>query len=70
MAITTPRTALDWEYSPAPEATDHIRLKERYELFVDGAWRPPEAAALTQGGCLALRWSNWSKAVQTTRKVG
>ncbi len=43
MAATTPRTALDWEYSPAPEATDHLQLKERYELFVDGAWRPPEA---------------------------
>ena len=43
MAATTPRTALEWEYSPAPEATDHLQLKERYELFVDGAWRPPEA---------------------------
>ena len=39
MATTTPRTALDWEYSPAPEATDHIRLRDRYELFVDGDWR-------------------------------
>src|SRR3954452_1778242 len=43
MAATTPRTALAWEYSPAPEATDHIRLRERYELFVDGAWRAPQA---------------------------
>ena len=45
MAATTPRTALAWEYSPAPEATDHIRLRDRYELFVDGAWRPPESGA-------------------------
>src|ERR1044071_4241505 len=41
MAATTPRTALEWEYSPAPEATDHIRLRERYGLFVDGGWRAP-----------------------------
>src|SRR5215218_246461 len=43
--MTATRTALAWEYSPAPEATDHIRLQDRYELFVDGAWRPPEAEA-------------------------
>ena len=45
MAITTPRTALDWEYSPAPEATDHIKLRDRYDLFVDGDWRAPESGA-------------------------
>jgi len=43
MTATPTRTALAWEYSPAPEATDHLRLAERYELFVDGAWRPPES---------------------------
>jgi aldehyde dehydrogenase (NAD+) len=37
-----PRTALRWDYSPAPEATDHLRLRDRYDLFVDGEWRPPE----------------------------
>ena len=37
MTASPTRTALAWEYSPAPEATDHIRLKDRYELFVDGA---------------------------------
>src|ERR671923_2477131 len=44
MTASPTRTALAWEYSPAPESTDHVRLAERYELFVDGAWRPPEAA--------------------------
>ena len=31
----------DWGYAPAPESTDHIRLKERYGLFIDGKFTPP-----------------------------
>ena len=30
-------------YAPAPEATDHLRLRDRYELFIDGQFRPPAA---------------------------
>tara|TARA_Y100000294_G_scaffold99640_1_gene92590 strand:+ start:1678 stop:3144 length:1467 start_codon:yes stop_codon:yes gene_type:complete len=26
----------NWSYSPAPESTDHIELKDRYGLFIDG----------------------------------
>src|SRR4051794_1990358 len=37
-----PRTRLAWDYAPAPEATDHLRLRERYDLFVDGRFVPPE----------------------------
>ena len=37
--MTATRTALAWEYSPAPEATDHIRLRDRYGLFIGGEWR-------------------------------
>jgi aldehyde dehydrogenase (NAD+) len=36
-----PRTALHWDYAPAPEATDHLRLAERYELFIDGSFVAP-----------------------------
>jgi aldehyde dehydrogenase (NAD+) len=35
------RTSIVWDYSPAPEATDHVRLKDRYGLFVDGEFRDP-----------------------------
>ena len=40
MTIET-RTSIVWDYAPAPESTDHIRLKDRYGLFVDGEFRDP-----------------------------
>jgi aldehyde dehydrogenase (NAD+) len=30
-----------WDYAPAPEATDHVQIEPRYELFIDGRWQPP-----------------------------
>ena len=33
----------DWAYSPAPESTDHIQLKDRYGLFIDGNFTPSKA---------------------------
>ena len=32
-AVTSP---LEWEYAPAPESRDVVRLQERYGLFVGG----------------------------------
>ena len=29
-----------WDYSPAPESTDHIQLKDQYDLFIDGEFIP------------------------------
>ncbi|MDX1385679.1 MAG: aldehyde dehydrogenase family protein, partial [Thermoanaerobaculia bacterium] len=34
-----------WRYAPAPESTDPIRLKDRYELFIDGRWTPPASGS-------------------------
>ena len=44
---TADRAALDfgkaWEYAPAPEATDHVRIAPRYELFIGGKWVAPQS---------------------------
>ena len=31
----------DWQYAPAPESRDHVKLKEKYDLFIGGKWVPP-----------------------------
>ncbi len=36
MTETTISKGTDWGYAPAPESTDHIRLKDRYGLFIGG----------------------------------
>ena len=32
--------AQTWDYSPAPESTDHIQLKDQYDLFINGEFVP------------------------------
>jgi aldehyde dehydrogenase (NAD+) len=32
-----------WEYAPAPESTDHIRIRDSYGLFINGEFVEPEA---------------------------
>ncbi len=31
----------DWKYAPAPESTDHIKLKKKYDLFINGKFVAP-----------------------------
>jgi aldehyde dehydrogenase (NAD+) len=35
------RSPVRWEYAPAPESTDHVRLRDRYGLFIGGAFVDP-----------------------------
>jgi aldehyde dehydrogenase (NAD+) len=44
MATPENKLAFDdgWQYSPAPESTDHIKVKKRYGLFIDGEFVAPE----------------------------
>lgn len=32
----------DWEYSEAPESTDHVSIADKYGLFIDGEFVEPE----------------------------
>ena len=32
----------DWSYSPALQSSDEVKLRERYELFINGEFRPTE----------------------------
>jgi len=32
-----------WDYAPAPESRDIVQVRERYGLFVDGAWVAPRS---------------------------
>ena len=32
-----------WEYAPAPETPDHVKIDERYELFIGGKWKKPHS---------------------------
>lgn len=32
-----------WDYAPAPESTDHIRIREQYELFIGGKFVEPRS---------------------------
>jgi aldehyde dehydrogenase (NAD+) len=45
MTAAPPRAAVRWDYAPAPESTDHLRLAPSYDLFVGGRFVAPEDGA-------------------------
>jgi len=34
---------MTWSYAPAPESKDHIQLREKYDLFINGKWVKPSS---------------------------
>jgi len=41
VATQDTRTSIVWDYAPAPESPDHVRLRDSYGLFIDGDFRDP-----------------------------
>ena len=41
MTTSDARTKIVWDYAPAPESPDHVRLKDSYGLFIGGEFRDP-----------------------------
>ena len=37
------KNKINWEYAPALESTEHINLKDKYDLFIDGKWVKPNS---------------------------
>jgi aldehyde dehydrogenase (NAD+) len=37
------KIGIEWNYSPSPESTSHIQLKDRYDLFIGGEWVKPSS---------------------------
>ena len=33
----------DWKYAPAPESTDHVEIKAKYDLFIGGKFVKPNS---------------------------
>jgi aldehyde dehydrogenase (NAD+) len=42
MSATVERTALRWDYAPAPESRDAARIAPSYDLFIGGEFVAPK----------------------------
>ncbi len=43
MTAPLERTRVRWDYSPAPESADHVRLRDAYGVFVGGEFADPRS---------------------------
>ena len=42
-AKKTINQGVEWNYSPALESTSHVKLKSKYDLYIDGKWVKPQS---------------------------
>src|ERR1051326_2049587 len=69
-----------WEYAPAPESKAHIKLKDRYDLFINGKFVKPSSGKYfetinpaTEEKIAEVAEANAAdvdKAVRAARKIG
>src|SRR6201992_3664493 len=73
MTVGASRTQVVWEYAPAPESTDHVRLRDRYGLFIDGAFAEPTdgrwVATINQATEEPIAEVAWAGPADVTRAV-
>ena len=41
--VSNPVNPIKWDLSPAPESKGHIKLKDKYDLFINGKWVKPSS---------------------------
>jgi aldehyde dehydrogenase (NAD+) len=41
MSTQEARTKIVWDYAPAPESPEHVRLRDSYGLYIGGEFRDP-----------------------------
>jgi aldehyde dehydrogenase (NAD+) len=68
-----------WEYAPAPESPDHVKLAPKYDLFIGGKWVAPNSKKYfdsinpaTEGKIAEVAWADASDveaAVVAARKA-
>ncbi len=46
---TKTKKPIDRQLTPAPGSKDHIRLKEVYQLFINGKWQKPKSGTRSTG---------------------
>ena len=57
-----------WTYADAPEAKDHAKIRERYDLFIDGRWQAPKSKEYftTQNPATEEKLATWPGAGRST----
>jgi len=69
----------EWNYSPSPESTTHVKLEKRYALFINNEWVAPSSKAYfptlnpaNETVISEIAWANdkdVDKAVRAARKA-